>query len=256
MPLLPLPRRGPTAVVRARARHVSWVDADDAEGPRAVNVLAVGAHWDDIEIGCALTLMRLRERGARLFGAVLTPSDYAVPGAGHSRQQTQALSEGLGAFHELGIVHTPTTPLPNQTMTYDQGVMQELGAIAEQHAIDLVFTHRRGDLNTDHVATWEISRVAFRRVPSLLLYQSNSYADNLDVFVPQYFWTFTAEQYERKKKLMAMHEGEWRWRETRWQREIFDRERFWGYQSGADYAEAFMISRLRDHPERDGTRRP
>jgi LmbE family N-acetylglucosaminyl deacetylase len=214
-----------------------------------MKVLAVGAHWDDIEIGCALTLARLRTRGAKLHGAVLTSSGYTVARDQHARQDDKALAEGRRAFETLGIVHEPTTPLPNQRMTYDQKVMQELEKIAAEREIDLVLTHWRGDLNTDHAATWEISRLAFRRVPSLLLYQSNSYADNIDIFVPHYFWTFTAEEYERKKQLIAMHEGEWQYRRERWQREIFERERFWGHLAGADYAEAFMISRLRDSAE-------
>src|SRR5262245_60622347 len=211
-----------------------------------MNVLAVGAHWDDIEIGCALTLTRLKSRGARLYGAVLTPSGYVVPEDQHARKDDRALDEGLRSFQELGVVHEPTTMLPNQRMTYDQAAMQDLERIARERQIDLVFTHWRGDLNTDHAATWAISRVAFRRVPNVLLYQSNSYADNIDTFVPQYSWTFTAAEYERKKQLLALHAGEWEYRRERWQREIFDRERYWGYLAGADYAEAFMVSRLQD----------
>src|SRR5262245_19065774 len=159
------------------------------------------------------------------------------------------MDEGLRAFRELGIHHEPTTPLPNQRMIYDQKVMQELERIAREREIDLAFTHWRGDLNTDHAATWEICRLAFRRIPSLLLYQSNSYADNIDTFVPQYSWTFTAQEYEGKKRLIAMHAGEWEYRQERWQREIFDRERFWGYLAGADYAEAVMVSRLQDRSD-------
>lgn len=214
-----------------------------------MNILAVGAHWDDIEIGCALSLLRLKERGAKIFGTVLTGSDYEVVEDSHKRSKNAASYEGSGAFEQLDIIHKPTTPLPNQHMIYDQKVMQELETIVREEKIDMVFTHWFGDHNTDHVATWEISRVAFRRVRNLVLYQSNSYFDNIKVFVPQYFWGFTASEYEKKKEILAMHETEWEYREERWQREIFDREKFWGYQCGHDYAEAFMISKLLDSHE-------
>ncbi|MFZ6031799.1 MAG: PIG-L deacetylase family protein [Melioribacter sp.] len=211
-----------------------------------MNVLAVGAHWDDIEIGCGLTLQRLMSRGAKVYGAVLTESDYEVVIDSHKRLKSTALKEGKKAFEKLGVIHLETTPLPNQKMSYNQKVMQELEDIVREKSIDLVFTHWFGDHNTDHVATWEISRVAFRRVPNVLQYQSNSYFDNIKVFTPQFFWGFTKEEYRVKEDFLSVHQTEWNYRKDRWQREIFDRERFWGYLCGHDYAEAFMITRLVD----------
>ena len=38
--------------------------AAPAPGPRALRVLCLGAHSDDIEIGCAATLLGLVERGS------------------------------------------------------------------------------------------------------------------------------------------------------------------------------------------------
>lgn len=211
-----------------------------------MNVLAVGAHYDDIEIGCGLSIKRLIERGAKVYAAVLTGSDYIVKEDLHKRKRKTAAVEGKSAFDKLGIIHEKTTPLPNQKMVYDQKVMQELERITVNEKIDLVFTHWFGDHNTDHKAAWEISRVAFRRVPNVLQYQSNAYFDNIDVFTPQFFWGFTNHEYKFKEKILSVHESEWNYRKSRWQREIFDRERFWGYLSGNDYAEAYMVTRLVD----------
>ena len=211
-----------------------------------MNVLLVGAHWDDIELGCALTAMRLKNRGANLYGVVLTESDYRIEEVGHEREAGRARDEGLAAFEKIGIIHKPTRPLPNQRMIYDQEAMQELEGIANDCSIDVVFTHWFGDYNTDHIATWDISRLAFRRVRNVMMYQSNAYFDNIKVFTPQFFWGFSDEEYEHKKGLIALHETEWKYRRERWEREVFDRERFWGYLCGCDYAEAFMVVRLLD----------
>lgn len=211
-----------------------------------MNVLAVGAHWDDIEIGCALTLGRMKKRGAKVFGAVLTDSCYAVHTGGHKRKGEDATREGLAVFKAVGITHVKTTLLPNQKMGYNQGTMQELESIAVDRKIDLALVHWHGDHNTDHAAAWQICRTAFRRVGGLLQYQSNTYFDNVSVFAPQVFCGFDSKEYEAKKKLLAMHGSEWKYRRQRWQREVFDKERFWGYLCGCDYAEGFMASRLLD----------
>ena len=209
-----------------------------------MNVLAVGAHWDDSEIGCCLSLMRLKKRGAKIYGAVLTSSEYEISNEDYKRDESEAYQEGMASLEEMGIIYRPTTLQQNLHLVYNQVVMQELESIVRECSIDMVFTHWFGDHNTDHLATWEISRVAFRNVRNVLMYQSNAYFDNVKIFSPQYYWGFSADEYEQKKEILKIHKTEWEYRKKRWQREIFDRERFWGYLCGFDYAEAFMVSRL------------
>jgi len=122
--------------------------------------------------------------------------------------------------------------------------MQELENIADRYQIDMVFTHWSNDLNTDHAKTWEISRVAFRKIKNILQYQSNSYFDATNQFAPQLFSTFTKNEYLFKIELLKLHETEWDYRKTRWEREIFDKEKFWGYLADSDYTEAFVIYKM------------
>ncbi|MAR36791.1 MAG: hypothetical protein CL715_00115, partial [Chloroflexi bacterium] len=109
-----------------------------------------------------------------------------------------------------------------------------------------VFTHWFGDVNTDHKATWEISRTAFRNVKNFFMYQSNSYSDNVNTFKPNFYFSFNKEEYGLKEKLLSQYVPEWNHRKNRWTREIFERERYWGYISGNDYAEGFQIGKLVD----------
>ena len=212
-----------------------------------MNVLAVGAHWDDIEIGCGLALHRLKKQKHTIYGAVLTSSEYEVEENKHIRKGLDAYLEGTKAFKEEGIIYLPTTPLPNQQMSYNQKTMQELENYVNKYSIDLVFVHWYGDTNTDHATNWLIAKTAFRKVRNVLQYQSNAYFDNVNIFTPQFFWGFTEEEYNFKRKLLSIHSIEWEYRKERWEREIFDRERFWGHLCGHDYAEAFMVSKLLDN---------
>jgi len=210
-----------------------------------MNILAIGAHWDDIELGCGLTLKKLKEKGHNIFSIVVCSSQYGK-NEDEGMKESEALKYGLNSFHLIGANYISTPKEPNSKLTYNKQIMQTLEEIANKNKIDTVFTHWFGDINTDHKTTWEISRTAFRNVKNFLMFQSNSYSDNVNIFKPNLFFSFNQEQYIFKEKLLSQYVSEWIHRENRWKREIFERERYWGHISGNDYAEGFQVGKVVD----------
>jgi len=210
-----------------------------------MNILAVGAHWDDIELGCFLTLKHLKSLGHEIFSIVMCSAYYEVGPTDHKGLlEDEAREAGMKAFSRFGATYIDTPKAPNSRLAYSREMMQMLENAAREYRIDAVFTHWHGDLNTDHRATWDNSRTAFRRVKNMYMYQSNSYSDYVDRYLPNAFHGFTSQEYEAKKQALALYEKEWNYRESRWQGEIFDREKHWGYLCGHDYAEAFQVCKL------------
>ncbi len=210
-----------------------------------VNILAVGAHWDDIELGCGLTLKKLKQKGHNIFSVVVCSSQYGKD-ENEGMKETEALESGLKSFELIGANYVSTDKEPNSKLTYNKKIMQTLEKIACDKKIDTVFTHWFGDLNTDHKTTWEISRTAFRNVKNFFMYQSNSYGDNVNIFKPNFYFSFNKNEYDFKEKLLSHYVIEWEKRKNRWTREVFERERHWGYISKNDYAEGFQIGKLID----------
>ena len=210
-----------------------------------MNILAIGAHWDDIELGCSLTLKRLKENGHNIFSVVVCSSQYGKD-ENEGMKESEALEYGLKSFELIGANYVSTDKEPNSKLVYNKKTMQIFEEIANDKKIDAIFTHWFGDLNTDHKATWEISRTAFRNVKNFLTFQSNSYSDNVNFFKPNFYFSFNQEEYHFKEKLLSQYVTEWNRRKDRWTREIFERERYWGYISGNDYAEGFQIGKLVD----------
>ncbi|MBM2819528.1 MAG: LmbE family protein [Nitrosarchaeum sp.] len=210
-----------------------------------MNILSIGAHWDDIELGCGLTLKKLKEKGHNIFSIVVCSSQYGT-NEDEGMKESEALKYGLNSFHLIGANYISTPKEPNSKLTYNKQIMQTLEEIANKNKIDTVFTHWFGDINTDHKTTWEISRTAFRNVKNFLMFQSNSYGDNVNIFKPNLFFSFNQEQYIFKEKLLSQYVSEWTRRENRWKREIFERERYWGHISGNDYAEGFQVGKVVD----------
>lgn len=208
-----------------------------------MNILAIGAHWDDIELGCGLSIKKLWEKGHNIFSVIVCSSQYGKD-ENEGMKESEALEYGLKSFELIGADYIPTDKEPNSKLAYNKKTMQILEGIANTKKIDAVFTHWFGDLNTDHKATWEISRTAFRNVKNFLMYQSNSYGDNVNIFTPNLFFSFNQESYLFKEKILSQYVSEWARREIRWKREIFERERYWGHISGNDYAEGFQIGKV------------
>ena len=126
----------------------------DAERP--LRVLAIGAHADDIEIGCGGTLLSLvRSRPVLATWVVLCAAEpERAAEARASAESFLSASEGseivLGEFHDSYLPHQGA-----QVKDLVQG-------LAERLEPDLVFTHQRHDLHQDHRLLNELTWNAFR----------------------------------------------------------------------------------------------
>lgn len=210
-----------------------------------MNILAIGAHWDDIELGCGLTLKKMADQGHKIFTVVVCSSLYGE-NIDEGMAEEDALKYGTNSFNLIGANYISTQKEPNSNLVYNKKIMQTLEKIASDNNIDSVFTHWFGDVNTDHRATWNISRTAFRNVKNFLMYQSNSYNDHVNIFKPNFFVGFNKTEYSFKEKILSQYVQEWDRRKNRWEREIFNREKYWGFLANNDYAEAFDIGKLVD----------
>lgn len=77
-----------------------------------LDVIAVGAHPDDVEIGCGGTLARLVEQGHRVGIIDLTDGEPTPASPGPEVR----LAEAAKAAKILGIHHRETLPLPNRRL--------------------------------------------------------------------------------------------------------------------------------------------
>jgi LmbE family N-acetylglucosaminyl deacetylase len=130
-----------------------------ALGPPEVSparVLAIGAHPDDIEIGCAGTILKLIEEGtvSEIRWVVLSGEGERAVEARHS---ADALLEGV-PLSQVVVCDFPDGFFPYE----GKRVKDFFEGLKADFSPDLVFTHQRGDLHQDHRMTCELTWNTFR----------------------------------------------------------------------------------------------
>jgi len=132
-----------------------------------VKVLAVGAHPDDVELGCGATLARHASLGDDITILVMSDGGLGrIEGMSRRSEQDES-ARRLGATlrwagYEDGAVPTGPTAIT----TIDE-------AVAASGA-DVLYTHAADDTHQDHRATAEASFSAGRRLTTILQYETPS----------------------------------------------------------------------------------
>ena len=204
-----------------------------------MNVLAVGAHHDDIELGCGGTLARLAREGHRTFGLTLTNSETHYEQRGIHRTREEATTEAEQAAAVLGLerIDVAGCGQDNGTLAYDVELMRRIERFIDEQRVSLVFSHWNRDLNTDHEAAARMTIVAARHVPSVLMYRSNWYQP-AEPFNGTFFVDISATV-DVKRQCLECFRSELRNRTRDWLESFFDSHRSAGYGIGRAYAEVF-----------------
>ncbi len=114
------------------------------DGDRPKRILALGAHPDDIEIGCGGTILRLvaEQRGLEMLWVVFSSTPER---AAEARSSAAAFLEGVPTKRII-IRDYRDGFLPYS----GSAVKDEFEALKREFSPDLVFTHYRDDRHQDH----------------------------------------------------------------------------------------------------------
>lgn len=130
-----------------------------------VRVLAVGAHPDDIEIGCGGALLAHKARGDEITLLVMTTGEE---GPQHARSRIREQEDAASVLNSTllwGDFRDGAIPMDRSVVNVIQDAMEVSGA-------DLVYGHAPSDTHQDHRATSAAVLAAARRARRVLMYES------------------------------------------------------------------------------------
>ena len=205
-----------------------------------MNILAVGAHFDDIELACSGTLIKHVQNKDKVFMLVITDSSYQNPDGKEIRNKDIALSEGKKA---AGIIGAELICLDYKTfmVPFDDFLGKEILSYIEKLKIDMIYSHWVNDIHRDHIYAGKTTLMAGRHVPRFLMYRSNYY--DTDVQFRGNFYSDISNVIEKKIEVIKAHKSELERNRYRWLEFFLNQNQNDGQKIGVQYAECFEVIR-------------
>jgi LmbE family N-acetylglucosaminyl deacetylase len=204
-----------------------------------VNILAIGAHFDDLELGCGGTLARHAAMGDQVYAYVATVSGFSNHYDQTVRTNEIALREGEASMKILGAHELISGKFKTLEVEFVDALNIEIIKIVAEKKIDLVYTHWSGDVHHDHQAVSRASLHSCRHVPRILMYRSNWYHSG-HLFNGTFYVDIT-DYWDVKERAIMAHESEVERTGRRWVSFFHNEAENAGQRIGVRYAEVFEV---------------
>lgn len=206
---------------------------------RKMNVVAVGAHPDDIEIGAGASLALHRNQGDDVRFLVLTKGGELSATDKREREAKEAAA--ILDVDDVRFLGYEDTVVP-----YDGEIVKRIDDHLTEMDADRVYIHTEEDTHQDHRHASLAAIAAARSIEEVLAFEAPSTRSS---FSPQYYSPICERVLEQKIAAIRAHESqcEKKYLEAEAMKGL---ARFRGRQASTRYAEAFQVIRIADSPGR------
>lgn len=161
-----------------------------------LRILCLGAHSDDIEIGCGGTLLRLL---AERPGSSV---DWVVFSANAARE-VEARASAEEFLVDAGTKNVLVKNFRESYFPYIATELKDCFEMLKQRIVpDLIFSHRRDDVHQDHRLVAELTWNTYRN-HAILEYEIAKYEGDLGT--PNFFVPLSRATADRKVELILKH---------------------------------------------------
>jgi LmbE family N-acetylglucosaminyl deacetylase len=205
----------------------------------------IGAHYDDIEIGCGGTAAKMISAGNECYATIVTKSGYKDETGKVIRDNEVAHREGMTGLKLLGFEENNISHLNFETgkLEHNLELIHSLEAEIKKIQPEIVFTHWTHDVHQDHVATAKATLTVTRKTGSVIMYRPNWYRQ--DVPFLETLFVDVSDYYSTKKAAINAHESEVKKFGSSWEKFINAQDVARGMEIGVQYAESFQLVKMK-----------
>lgn len=206
-----------------------------------MKILAIGAHFDDVELGCGGTLLKHQENGDEIYILVVTDSAYASESKKFRRTSTEARREGKRSAKYLNAQLICCNKKAISLVPTEKLVL-EIEAIINKIKPDVVYTHQSNDSHADHAAVGYISMRACRKCDKVLQYRSNWYI--MDNCQDDNYYVDISNFINDKAKILNFFKSEMKFVNGSWIDFVKKQNSASGAKVNVAYAETFHLVKM------------
>jgi LmbE family N-acetylglucosaminyl deacetylase len=168
----------------------------DTDNNQPIKILCLGAHSDDLEIGCGGTLLELLKKYPNL-------EIYWVVFSSNTTRANEAISSANDLLGEIPARTIVTKEFQESYFPYiGKEIKDYFEELKKQFAPNLIFTHRRDDMHQDHRLVSELTWNTYRN-HLILEYEIPKYEGDLGS--PNLYVHLDQETCNRKVQLILQH---------------------------------------------------
>jgi len=161
-----------------------------------MNILAIGAHPDDIEIGCGGTLVKYADRGHKVYCLITT-------GGGQGGDADVRRSEQESAAKIMGVEEIFWGSYQDTHLVVNQELISTVEQVIYKMCPSFIFCHYPDDTHQDHRHLSQATQSAARNLRNVLFYEGpTTWGFNPQVFVD------ISETLDRKIEALEAHKSQ------------------------------------------------
>lgn len=225
-----------------------------------MNILAIGAHPDDVEIHCGGTLAKFASQGHKIFTATATNGNIGSATLPMDEIAAIRKAEAKKAAEVIGAEYI-CLDYDDEMLFEDRAVRLAFIDLVRYCKADLILTHNPEDYNPDHVLTSKIINDIAVMIPVAKIETPNKPYDKIPIiayFEPAHGLGFVPTEYvditnfiDKKMEMCLCHQSQISWMQDNYKDIMADQNffenyktiaRFRGIQCGVKYAEGFRMA--------------
>jgi LmbE family N-acetylglucosaminyl deacetylase len=227
---------------------------------KGMNILAIGAHPDDIETSCGGTLAKYAAQGHKIFTATATNGN--VGSATLSMEEIAKIrkEEARKAAAVIGAEYV-CLDYDDEMFFEDKNARLAFIDLVRYCKADIILTHNPEDYNPDHELTSKIINDIAVMIPVAKIQTRNKPYDKIPIiayfepvnglgFVPTEYVDIS-DYFDKKMEMCYAHQSQIAWMSDNYKETMADKDffadyrtiaRYRGIQCGVQYAEAFRMA--------------
>ena len=207
------------------------------------NILAVGAHADDVEIGCGGTVALHVKNGDSVVILLMAESSYTYYDGRILRTREEGKNEEENAAKVLGA-KLINLGFETKEVPYSRVSVEAINEVIDKYEIDIIYTHWYHDSHQDHRRTTQAVLSAGRYVKNVLMYEPEYPAGRSYAGFHNQYYVGIASTFELKMEALKRHKSQVKKYGNDLLGAVEARARHRGYEIGNKYAECFEVLRL------------